>query len=648
VAISGDGSTILWSGTDSAWTLTRGSTGPNGWDPLNIKAFPVGSEGGAGPVTLSADGNTAVVGGGFVGNQAFTTVFTRSGGAWSQLVAVPTNGGTLALSADGNTFIQGSFSANAGAGAVWIYSNSSGTWGQQAQLAVSDAIGLAGIGYSVALSADGNTAIVGGLNDNNRIGAAWVFTRSGGAWTEQAKLLGSGVTGTLAEQGSAVALSADGNTALVGGMLDNNEMGAVWVFTRSGGQWTQQGSKLVGTGASGTTAGQGWAVSLSANGNIAFVGGPDDGSLGAVWVFARTGGVWTQMGNKLVPNDVSSPNNVNAGTVGWSVALSADGGTAVFGDPGDDANRGSAWVYTGPRYNGFFTSTHDLNNDHGSDIVWRRNDGATVAWLIGSAQILQQGGLGQIPTNWQLVGQRDFNGDGFCDLLWRDSNTGTVVIWLMNGLSILQMGTIGAVPNNWVIVGTADFNGDGNGDILWRDTNTGTVAVWLMNGFSVLQSVGLGAVPSNWVIAATDRAGSIFWRDTNTGELDVWWAFNQGVLQTASLGVVPLNWVIAGIGDFDANGETDILWRDTNTGAAAVWLMDAYKVMKNWGLGAVPLNWSIAETGDFAGGYSDILWRDSNTGTVVIWVLNGTVQQVQSVGLAAVPLEWSVQSLNAE
>jgi hypothetical protein len=107
-------------------------------------------------------------------------------------------------------------------------------------------------------------------------------------------------------------------------------------------------------------------------------------------------------------------------------------------------------------------------------------------------------------------------------------------------------------------------------------------------------------------------------------------------------------WVIAGIGDFDANGATDILWRDSNTGAVAIWLMDAYKVMNTWALGTVPFNWSIVETGGFGGGYSDILWRDSNTGAVVIWDLAGTVQHVQSVGLGAVPLEWSVQSLNAE
>ena len=70
-----------------------------------------------------------------------------------------------------------------------------------------------------------------------------------------------------------MALSADGNTALIGGPSDNGGVGAAWVFTRSGSTWTQQGAKLVGTGAVGH-AGQGWSVALSADGNTALVGGP--------------------------------------------------------------------------------------------------------------------------------------------------------------------------------------------------------------------------------------------------------------------------------------------------------------------------------------------------------------------------------------
>src|SRR5262249_30284965 len=73
-------------------------------------------------------------------------------------------------------------------------------------------------GFFVALSSDGNTAIVGGFHDNFGIGAAWVFTRSGEVWSQQQKLIGTGVL-TLpqgAGQGYSVSLSGDGRTAIVG------------------------------------------------------------------------------------------------------------------------------------------------------------------------------------------------------------------------------------------------------------------------------------------------------------------------------------------------------------------------------------------------------------------------------------------------
>src|SRR5439155_24819960 len=119
--------------------------------------------------------------------------------------------------------------------------------------------------------ADGDTAIVGAW----RAEASWVFTRSGGVRTQQGnKLVGSGAAGS-ARQGTSVALSADGNTAIVEGWSDNNMAGAAWVFTRRGGVWTQQGKKLVGSGAGGS-ARQGTSVALSADGNTAIVGGPGD------------------------------------------------------------------------------------------------------------------------------------------------------------------------------------------------------------------------------------------------------------------------------------------------------------------------------------------------------------------------------------
>jgi hypothetical protein len=188
-------------------------------------------------------------------------------------------------------------------------------------------------GYSSSLSADGNTLIVGGYGDSNYHGAAWIYKRSGGVWSQQGnKLLGSDAAG----QGSAVAISADGNTAIVGGG-DSSGQGAAWVFVQSGGAWTQQGSKLIGNGAIGNAA-QGCAVALSAEGNTAIVGGnSDNDNQGAVWIYIRSGGVWTQEGSKLVGTGVSG-----AASQGYSVSLSADGNTALVGGYYDSNGIGAA------------------------------------------------------------------------------------------------------------------------------------------------------------------------------------------------------------------------------------------------------------------------------------------------------------------
>src|ERR1017187_2959439 len=104
---------------------------------------------------------------------------------------------------------------------------------QGSKLVGTGAVAKSDQGTSVALSADGNTAIVGGNADNSNTGAAWVYTRSGGVWSQQgSKLVGTGAVGS-AYQGTSVALSADGNTAVVGGIRDNGTEGAAWVYTRS-------------------------------------------------------------------------------------------------------------------------------------------------------------------------------------------------------------------------------------------------------------------------------------------------------------------------------------------------------------------------------------------------------------------------------
>ncbi len=373
VAISADGNTAIIGGFDdngglgAAWVFTRSGSS---WAQQGTKLVGTGNTGLAEQgqsVSISADGNTAIVGG-FMDNSGVGAawIFIRSGGTWTQQgsklvgtssIGAAQQGRSVSLSADGNTAIVGGYQDNSNAGAAWIYTRSGSAWTQQgSKLVGTGNTGNANQGYAVSLSADGNTAIVGGLADNSFLGAAWVYTRTGGVWTQQgSKLAGTSNVGA-AEQGSSVSLSADGNTAILGGYGDNSTVGAAWVFTRSGGAWAQQGSKLVGTDGMGAPE-QGLSVSLTADGNTAIVGGINDNSgLGAAWIYTRSGGAWTQQGSKFV--GIGSVGSVI--NQGYSIAVSADGNTAIEGGVEDNNGQGAAWAFTSVASNNALLSTIKL------------------------------------------------------------------------------------------------------------------------------------------------------------------------------------------------------------------------------------------------------------------------------------------------
>lgn len=338
-------------------------------------------------VAISTDGNTAVVGGPYDNTNHSGSIwfYTRSNGVWSQQGTKLTDtsaglnasqGYAVSISGDGNTCIVGSRINGA-----WIYTRSNGIWTQQGNKLVGTEGSDADQGSSVAISADGNTAIVGGSQDSNGIGAVWIFTRSNGTWTQQGnKLTGSGVSGRSAF-GRGVSLSADGNTAIVGGPFDTNNLGAVWIFIRGNGVWTQQGNKLTGSGSS-ESAGQGFSVSLSADGNTAIVGGPYENQSGAVWIFVRSNGIWTQQGNKL-----KGAGSMSGTQLGMAVSISSDGNTAIAGGPFDNNYHGAVWIYA--RNNGIWAQLGDKLV--GSDAIGPASQGSAVS-LSGDGKTIIIGG----------------------------------------------------------------------------------------------------------------------------------------------------------------------------------------------------------------------------------------------------------------
>ena len=229
-----------------------------------------------------------------------------------------------------------------------------GKWAwPQTELTASDGSTNDFFGSSAAISADGNTALVGAFTDDTAggvdAGSAYVYVRSGGGWVQQTKLTASdAAAGDMF--GVSASLSAEGNTALVGAYQADTaggaDAGCVYVFVRNGSTWTQQ-TKLT---ASDSAAGErfGWKISLSADGNTALAGAPlDDTAAGAdagsAYVFVRSGSTWAQQA-KLTSSDAAAGDAFGSG-----VGLSTDGNTALLGAYTDDtaagADAGSAYVF---------------------------------------------------------------------------------------------------------------------------------------------------------------------------------------------------------------------------------------------------------------------------------------------------------------
>jgi hypothetical protein len=303
-------------------------------------------------VAISADGTTAIIGGpGDGGEVGAAWPFARNGNIWTQQsklvqgLGFPTQGASVALSADGNTAIVGAPSNGTHGnnfGGAWIYIRSGGIWSVQGSELVVNGMGALKLGTSVALSADGNTAIIGSPGYEYDTGSAFVFTRSNGVWSQSGLISSTdAVRGTLL--GNSVSVSADGKTAVLGGPGDNSNIGAAWIFKLSGSQWAQQGSKLIGSGASGA-AKQGTAVSMSSDGTTIIVGGPGDKTnIGAAWFFAANGNTYAPLGPKLVGSGGAGSQQQQ----GTSVSISGDGLTAFVGAPLDGGN-GAAWIYAWP------------------------------------------------------------------------------------------------------------------------------------------------------------------------------------------------------------------------------------------------------------------------------------------------------------
>ncbi|MGH8274478.1 MAG: hypothetical protein ACRES9_09560 [Gammaproteobacteria bacterium] len=269
-------------------------------------------------------------------------VFTDSGGTWSQTQKLTPNDGVknenfgLAVALAGNTALIGTPNAiingNIGQGAVYVFTDSGGTWSQTQKLTASDGAQYEQFGASVALA--GTTALIGMPNGGAPRDAVYVFTDSGGTWTQMQKLTASDGAQAF---GNSVALA--GSTALVGAngatVNGNPAQGAVYVFTNSGGTWTQTQRFSASDGGQGEQFG--FSVALA--GSTALITEPNGGAFGGVaYIFTDSGGTWSQTA------ELAASDGVPFDGFGSSIALA--GGTALVGAKTAGPDDGAVYVFT--------------------------------------------------------------------------------------------------------------------------------------------------------------------------------------------------------------------------------------------------------------------------------------------------------------
>jgi hypothetical protein len=309
-------------------------------------------------VALSSDGTTALIG----APSAAYTFHASAEGSWGSSSlpgasltgpsAPPTSGEygySLAVSSDGTTALVG-----AQGGAYVFHVSAVGSWASSAPAtaALTDPSGDTNA-VPVALSADGTTALIGDSGANNGTGAAYVFhASSDDAWASSstpAATLSNSSSASGDDFGSSVALSSDGLTALIGAPGINIFPGAAYVFQASSeGNWTSSTAPIAAltNGSSSTDDQLGSSVALSSNGTTALIGAPaTDGYTGAAYVF-HTSSETSWPGSITTPTaTLTNSSGSSDDQFGASVALSSDGTTALIGAARVNLQEGAAYVF---------------------------------------------------------------------------------------------------------------------------------------------------------------------------------------------------------------------------------------------------------------------------------------------------------------
>ncbi len=272
----------------------------------------------------------------------------------------------------------------------------------------------------------------------------------------------------------------------------------------------------------------------------------------------------------------------------------------------------------------------DFNGDGTSDVLWHnQSTGSVVLWLVNkTGGLLGAQTLGVVdPAAWQVAGIGDFNGDGTPDVLWHNQSTGSVVAWLVNKNGVVT-GTpnLGSADSTWRLAGVGDFNGDKTSDVLWYNQSTGLVGAWIIKRSTLSSWAGLGTVdPKVWRVAGVgdfngDKTSDVLWQNQATGLVGAWIVKNAAYNRWAGFGAVdPAVWRVTGVADLNGDRSADVLMQNQSTSVVGAWIMQNAAPGCRWATvsAADPSVWKTAAVGDFnADGTSDVLWQNLATGQV--------------------------------
>jgi hypothetical protein len=288
-------------------------------------------------VSVAISGPTAIVGApGSAKDAGRAYVFAETAAHWNEVAelkgadTVASNFFGYSVAVSGTTAVVGAPGFAKNAGRAYIFARTPTGWKQAAELKGSDTVAGDYFGDSVATS--GTDVIVGADDHSKSAGRAYVFTDAATGWKQVAELKGSD---TVANDGFGYAVAISGTTAIVGAPDHATDAGRVYMFTNTAAGW-KQAAELKG---SDTVADNGFGVSVAISGKTAIAGAPGfSKAAGRAYVFAKTGGVWTQA------TELKGLDTVASDDFGYTVAISNT--TAVAGAPGFSKAAGRAYVFT--------------------------------------------------------------------------------------------------------------------------------------------------------------------------------------------------------------------------------------------------------------------------------------------------------------